>query len=557
MNAAYLNSLSLYPAACCGWVLDFHNWKMYINQNLVNDPQLSSKEASNLAQTIYHEARHGEQAYRMAELLAINPPDGQKRTPEQIAKKLQFSEVAGIAIAQKAAQEVQKNPLSAEELIQARVWYQSIYGKDSQRDQVFKNLDSTEKTFFAAEKIFVKASNAYAEHNRNYGSQVKDYSEKLKNYQDAFVKLEGQLKSNQGQQLSASEASKYLGQLAKLELVRSELSEYPSKLNAAKDSLEKEYSNLHYKIEPAYEKASTEVMKAHDKYKALPEEADAFKIQVPVQESYEGKVQHKSEVKTSPMQADHRPLKDSTTPIRSVSAATVQAPQPTVAKAAQLSTQELKNLSPAQLLSASNAVQKWQRSEPRLDYPQGSAQLSKELGSLVQKQANLTEQHQQNTKILKEVQQQGVRSLFNPFGTSMERNNDAHANYHTTRGNLERVGKEIGQVKSQLNEARSQEVTHQKWSENSQHKTFEALAQKLKQPEIEAKVDKLQAGMNYLRQWESTSNTVGKPWGYITQIHDIREDYLQGKPIPQEIAQEMKQQFGQYKIQKELEAAGR
>jgi hypothetical protein len=46
-------------------------------------------------------------------------------------------------------------------------------------------------------------------------------------------------------------------------------------------------------------------------------------------------------------------------------------------------------------------------------------------------------------------------------------------------------------------------------------------------------------------------------WSYIVQIHDIREDFLQGKSIPQEVTQEMKQQLGQYKVQKELETASR
>jgi hypothetical protein len=63
--------------------------------------------------------------------------------------------------------------------------------------------------------------------------------------------------------------------------------------------------------------------------------------------------------------------------------------------------------------------------------------------------------------------------------------------------------------------------------------------------------------MSYLRQWESVATTTGKPWSYIVQIHDTREDYLQGKPIPQEVTQEMKQQLGQHKVQKELETASR
>jgi hypothetical protein len=533
---------------------DAHRWTITLNEDLINDADLfeaksnrQDSDALALAKTVYHEMRHSEQHYRIAQWLvskSVSPQEITSGTGMPISK---------VQLAEKGLRD---HPLTNEQNRQAEAWCQSIYGKNSaHRTEVFRVLDSTEDKLSAATRAYGRALNEHAEHKKNYDSQVKDYSEKSKIYQDAVAKLEGQVKSAQDHQLSPSEATKYLGQLAQLDHVKSELIKYSSQLDIAKQNLDKEANNLQYKLEPAYETARAAADKAYNQYRSLPEEADAFKIQVPVQAVYEGKVQHKSEVKTSTPQVDHGPSKDSTT--RSAPLAPAQVHQNSVSHAAQLSFQELKSLPPAQLLSAANAVQKWQKSEPRLDYPQGSDQLSRALGSLVQKQANLVEQHQHNTKILKEVQQQGVRSLFNPFGASMEKNNDAHANYHTTRGNLERVGKEIVQMKSQIKEAHSQEAAHQKWSENPQHKAFEVLAHKLKQPEIEAKVDKLQAGMSYLRQWESVANITGKPWSYMVQIHDIREDYLQGKPIPPEVTQEMKQQLGQYKVQKELETASR
>jgi hypothetical protein len=474
-------------------------WAITINADLINDPDLfeakpngQDSDALELAKTVYHEMRHSEQHYRIAQWL--------------VSKSVLSQEIADftrmpISKVQAAAKDLRDHPLTNEQNKQAEAWCQSIYGKNSaHRAEVFKVLDSTEATLSAVTRTYGRALNEHAEHKKSYESQVKDYAEKSKAYQGAVAKLEVQIKSGQEQQLSPSEASKYLGQLAQLDHIKSELTKYSNQLDIAKQNLDKEANNLQSKLEPAYEKARAAADKAYHQYRSLPEEADAFKIQVPVKEVYEGKGQHKPEVRTEIPHVEHGASKDST--IRSVPVVPAQAHQ-TVAHTAQLSSQELKNLSPAQLLSAANAVQKWQKSEPRLDHPEGSAQLSKELGFLVQKQANLTEQHQHNTKTLKEVQQQGVRSLFNPFGASMEKNNEAHANYYTTRGNLETVGKAIVQVKSSIKEAHSQETAHHKWSENPQHRTFEVLAQKLKQPEIEAKVDKLQAGMSYLRQWES------------------------------------------------------
>jgi hypothetical protein len=93
--------------------------------------------------------------------------------------------------------------------------------------------------------------------------------------------------------------------LAQLDHVKSELTKYSSQLDIAKQNLDKEANNLQYKLEPAYEKAKAAADKAYSGYRSLPEEADAFKIQVPVQAVYEGKVQHKFEARTSTPHVNH------------------------------------------------------------------------------------------------------------------------------------------------------------------------------------------------------------------------------------------------------------
>jgi hypothetical protein len=236
-----------------------------------------------------------------------------------------------------------------------------------------------------------------------------------------------------------------------------------------------------------------------------------------------------------------------------LSSPSIAAQKEAVNQIASLSAQELKSLPPSHLLAAARIVEQWQKTEPRLDFPQGSAQLSKELNGLTQKYANLTEQHERNTKTLQQVTKQGMRSLFNPFGASIQANNEAHANYNMTSGKLERVQKEISQVKTQLGEARSQEATHKLWSENSQTKSVLMLAQKLEYPQLKAEVERLQGGMSYLQQWERASIATGKPVSQIMHIHAIRDDYLQGRPIAPEVVQAMKQEIGQFQLQKAYE----
>lgn len=436
---------------------DFQAWKISLNQNLINAPILSNKDTLELAKTIYHEARHGEQSYRIAQLFA-----GQSRTPQQITNETGIP----LDITQEASQVIKAQPLTFVQKAQADAWYQSEYGtRSSYREQVFSKLDQAQKT---------------------YNQIVSAYNSATDN-----------------------------GAIAQL----------GKKLEQAEGALRSAIS----------------------KYRALPEEADAFNIEPLVEKVYKSPVSMKAEA-PSP-----RLTPEIFTQLSRLSSPSITAQKEAVNQIARLSAQELKSLPPSHLLAAARIVEQWQKTEPRLDFPQGSAQLSKELNGLTQKYANLTEQHERNTKTLQQVTKQGMRSLFNPFGASIQANNEAHANYNTTSGKLERVQKEISQVKTQLGEARSQETTHKLWSENSQTKSVLMLAQKLEYPQLKAEVERLQGGMSYLQQWERASIATGKPVSQIMRIHAIRDDYLQGRPIAPEVVQAMKQEIGQFQLQKAYE----
>ncbi len=52
--------------------LDFQNWNLDINQSLLNKNSLTDADMSSLGNTVYHEARHGEQWYGMAQSQAAS-----------------------------------------------------------------------------------------------------------------------------------------------------------------------------------------------------------------------------------------------------------------------------------------------------------------------------------------------------------------------------------------------------------------------------------------------------------------------------------------------------
>jgi hypothetical protein len=129
------------------------NWKLFVDSDLLNQPTLSNKNAIELGKTLYHEARHSEQFYRIAQMLASQPPDGQKRTPQQIANELNLGNA--FSVAQRATQSVQNTPLSPAQLQVANAWYQSMYGTGRNHSlQVYNQLATARQAYQKADHAF-------------------------------------------------------------------------------------------------------------------------------------------------------------------------------------------------------------------------------------------------------------------------------------------------------------------------------------------------------------------------------------------------------------------
>ncbi len=198
------------------------NWSIGISQNLLNSSYLSIKDAASLAEMLYHEARHSEQIYRVAELLASYPPDGKQRTAQQIAQEVGTKNQSVI---QRAVETAKHTPLQTLQFAQAHEWYQSVYGMFSHdRDQVFKQLDQAEKTHTLLRLSYEKTI-------QEYNQLKKEYEAKANN---------------------------------------------PQVCEPLYRKLEQTYCHLRQEIDPELEQAQAAYRKAYARYKELPEEVDAF-----------------------------------------------------------------------------------------------------------------------------------------------------------------------------------------------------------------------------------------------------------------------------------------
>ncbi|MFC4554332.1 hypothetical protein [Georgenia faecalis] len=122
---------------------DFPTWRMLIGDAALGGASIAADAARNVADTVYHEARHAEQWFRMAQLRA-----GQGLTARAIATELGIP--ARIAAAARAA----PLPRGTMPAVVAQGWWDSVYGaRSEERGRVL-----TEATAAAAARNAARAA---------------------------------------------------------------------------------------------------------------------------------------------------------------------------------------------------------------------------------------------------------------------------------------------------------------------------------------------------------------------------------------------------------------
>jgi len=134
----------------------FSTWQMKIGLKALEIAQPTVEQARDLVDTIYHEARHAEQWFRIAQLRAMQL---RKKNPKATDAEIKALIVKETKIQADAVEAAIKKPLpegSMQALI-AQGWYDSVYGKDRpHRRAVFKELKAAAAELEKAEKAVEK-----------------------------------------------------------------------------------------------------------------------------------------------------------------------------------------------------------------------------------------------------------------------------------------------------------------------------------------------------------------------------------------------------------------
>ncbi len=128
---------------------DHKKWRIIVDRELLEKDKLTPGDiggrqltvpfegrtmTQGLANIVYHEMRHAEQWFRMAQLLANTPlKDGSKRTAAQIKAELE--------IPQRIAQKAIDTPLKKEQVADAKKWYESIVLNKNKRNDIIMKIN--------------------------------------------------------------------------------------------------------------------------------------------------------------------------------------------------------------------------------------------------------------------------------------------------------------------------------------------------------------------------------------------------------------------------------
>lgn len=125
---------------------DFATWTLSLGKKPFSQPTVTDAEAGDMADTVYHESRHCQQWFMMAQLRA-----GQGKSAKDIATELGIpNNIANAAVAK---------PLKhgSMEALQAKGFYESVYGSGStHREKVLTGLDKKGEELHKAEEAAMK-----------------------------------------------------------------------------------------------------------------------------------------------------------------------------------------------------------------------------------------------------------------------------------------------------------------------------------------------------------------------------------------------------------------
>jgi conjugative relaxase-like TrwC/TraI family protein len=188
-------------------------------------------------------------------------------------------------------------------------------------------------------------------------------------------------------------------------------------------------------------------------------------------------------------------------------------------------------LTPRQQISLAQAAQDHNRWEPIvrtrvLEWDGQAAHLAKEAHRFKDLAAKEKAE-------LQELEEWGARSLFNPFGVSAERIRNAQRQLDRTHDMWRSNTREINEVLARQTKREQEEADHSAWLSKPQSQGAQHIAELLRQPKLKDHYDSVLGTFKNLQRWEQAAEPLGYEEQKIAKIRQAREDYLDGRGLPE------------------------
>lgn len=152
-----------------GW-FDYGEWSITVNAAQFGSGNTAATKVKNLGaeniadvgNTLYHEARHCEQFWLIARMMAGKGISAEKITeqtsiPARVANAAQGNKLNNPTLAQRIFGSSSKNKLLRDQMKMAQLWYDTNFGKYAGFTKMVKNLEKVEKKKKAAERRIAAA----------------------------------------------------------------------------------------------------------------------------------------------------------------------------------------------------------------------------------------------------------------------------------------------------------------------------------------------------------------------------------------------------------------
>jgi hypothetical protein len=277
-------------AAGANGEFDFTVWSIALNKGTAfpgatNVSDISEAKMSDVADTIYHEARHGEQWYRMARMRAGEALQGdttvskQKKVANDVATEMGIPANIALKAAKKPLYESYSAKRTGKEdkmMTESKAWYNSVYGTNSDYRELVLGAFDTDSNSMKS-----KTSDMWNAIPNNFGTLPQVQKDAIlvtyRGHRNQAVTIKGRLEGYRDGQI-ATEITRINGLSDEAKTtVEETMLLHLTAMKTAIDQIEAKWPpNTKDKIAEIYGHADTLATECYQAYKDLPEEADAW-----------------------------------------------------------------------------------------------------------------------------------------------------------------------------------------------------------------------------------------------------------------------------------------